>query len=135
MLAKRMAEERGFWEALLTWPDGRIMEVQQAAFFWATPQGELCTPPLSEGPLDSITRRVVMKHLDVSERVCRTEDALAATEAFLAGTAREVQAVGVIEGRVYDGPPGPYTAQAISAYRREVEEQLGLSAAELWGGR
>ena len=132
MLAKRIAEERGFWEALLTWPDGRIMEVQQAAFFWVTPQGELCTPPLSEGPLDSITRRVVMKHLDVSERVCRTEDALAATEAFLAGTAREVQAVGVIEGRVFDDPPGPFTVQAIAAYRREVEEQLGLGAAVLW---
>ncbi len=49
MLAKRIAEERGFWEALLTTPDGRIMEVQQAAFFWATPDGELCTPPLGEG--------------------------------------------------------------------------------------
>ena len=133
MLAKRIAEERGFWEALLTCPDGRIMEVQQAAFFWVTPQGELCTPPLSEGPLDSITRRIVMKHLDVSERACRTEDALAATEAFLAGTAREVQAVGVIEGRAFDDPPGPFTRQAIAAYRREVEEQLGMGAAELWG--
>jgi cyclopropane fatty-acyl-phospholipid synthase-like methyltransferase/branched-subunit amino acid aminotransferase/4-amino-4-deoxychorismate lyase len=134
MLARRIAEERGFWEALLTWPDGRIMEVQQAAFFWVTPQGELCTPPLSEGPLDSITRRIVMKHLDVSERVCRTEDALTATEAFLAGTAREVQAVGVIEGRVFDDPPGPFTLQAIAAYRREVEERLGMTAQELWAG-
>jgi branched-chain amino acid aminotransferase len=133
MLAKRIAEERGFDEALLTWPDGRIMEVQQAAFFWVTPEGELCTPPLSEGPLDSITRRIVMKHLDVSERVCRTEDALTATEAFLAGTAREVQAVGVIEGRVYDDPPGRFTRQAVAAYRHEVEQQLGMSAAELWG--
>jgi branched-chain amino acid aminotransferase len=133
MLAKRIAEERGFWEALLTWPDGRIMEVQQAAFFWVTPQGELCTPPLSEGPLDSITRRIVMKHLDVSERACHMADALEATEAFLAGTAREVQAVRVIEGRVYDDPPGPFTRQAIAAYRREVEEQLGMGAAALWG--
>jgi branched-subunit amino acid aminotransferase/4-amino-4-deoxychorismate lyase len=133
MLAKRIAVERGFWEALLTHPDGRIMEVQQAAFFWVTPEGELCTPPLGDGILDSITRRIVMKHLDVTERTCRTENALGAREAFLAGTAREVQAVAAIEGRAFDDPPGPVTLQAIAAYRREVEEQLRLSAAELWG--
>jgi branched-chain amino acid aminotransferase len=135
MLAKRTAGERGFGEALLTTPDGRVMEVQQAAFFWVTPQGDLCTPPLSEGILDSITRRIVMKHLAVSERECRTEDALAAREAFLAGTAREIQAVAVIEDRVFSDPPGPATRQASDAYRREVERQLGMSAAELWGGR
>jgi len=135
MLAMRTAAERGFREALLTTPDGRVMEVQQAAFFWVTAQGDLCTPPLSQGILDSITRRIVMTHLDVGERVCRTEDALAAREAFLAGTAREIQAVAVIEGRVFDDPPGPVTRQAGAAYRGEVERQLGMSAAELWGGR
>ncbi len=133
MLAKRLAAERGFDEALLTRPDGVVMEVQQAAFFWVTPQGDVCTPPLADGILDSITRRVVMKHLDVSERTCRTEDALAASEAFLAGTAREVQAVSVIESRTFACPPGPVTRRAVAAYRGEVEEQLGLSGAELWG--
>jgi branched-chain amino acid aminotransferase len=135
MVARRAAEERGFGEALLTTPDGRVMEVQQAAFFWVTPQGDLCTPPLSDGVLDSITRRIVMKHLDVTERACRVEDALAALEAFLAGAAREIQAVGVVEGRVFDDPPGPVTRQASAAYRLEVERELGMSAAELWGGR
>jgi branched-chain amino acid aminotransferase len=135
MLAKRLAEERGFDEALLTTPDGRVMEVQQASFFWVTPDGELCTPPLAEGILDSITRRVVTKHLAVSERVCRTEDALAAREAFLTGSAREVHAVGQIEGRVFAESPGPLTMRAVAAYRHEVEQQLGLSAEELWGER
>lgn len=132
MLARRIAEERGFDEALLTTPDGHVMEVQQATFFWVTPQGELCTPPLYEGILDSITRRVVMKRLAVAERVCRTADALSAQEAFLAGSAREIHPVGVIEGRVFADPPGPVTRQAIAAYRREVEEQLGMDAAQLW---
>jgi branched-chain amino acid aminotransferase len=135
MVAKRMAQERGFEEALLTTPDGRVMEVQQAAFFWVTPQGDLCTPPLSEGILDSITRRLVMRHLAVSECVCSTEEALAAKEAFVAGAAREIQAVGVIEGRVFVDPPGPVTRQAIAAYRRAVEQELGMSAVELWSGR
>jgi branched-chain amino acid aminotransferase len=135
MLARRVAEERGFQEALLTTPDGRVMEVQQATFFWVTPEGDLCTPPLGEGILDSITRRIVLKQLAVSERTCRTEDALAAREAFVAGSAREIQAVGAIEERVFADPPGPVTRQAVAAYRREVERQLGMSAEELWGGR
>jgi branched-chain amino acid aminotransferase len=132
MLAKRLASERGFQEALLVTPDGRVMEVQQAAFFWVSPQGDLCTPPLDEGILDSITRRVVMKHLDVRERVCRTQDALAAGEAFLAGTSREVQPIAVIEGRIFEDPPGPVTLEAIAAYRQEVEERLGMNAEQLW---
>lgn len=135
MVARRIAEERGFGEALLTTPDGRVMEVQQAAFFWVTSEGEVCTPPLADGILDSITRRIVMRHLAVVERTCRTEDALGAAEAFLAGAAREVQAVGVVEDRVFDDPPGPVTGLAVAAYRREVERETGLSAADLWSGR
>jgi branched-chain amino acid aminotransferase len=135
MLARRMAEERGFTEALLTTPDGHVMEVQQAAFFWVTPEGDLCTPPLTEGILDSITRRLMLRHLEADERVCRTGDALAAAEAFLGGAGREVQAVAAIEGRVFDDPPGPVTRRAIAAYRAAVEHELGLTAAELWAGR
>jgi branched-chain amino acid aminotransferase len=135
MVAKRIAQERGFGEALLTTQGGRVMEVQQAAFFWVTPHGEVCTPPLSDGILDSITRRIVMRQLDVAERTCRTEDALGATEAFLAGAAREIQAVAVIEDRMFDDPPGPMTWCATTAYRHEVERALGMSAADLWLGR
>ena len=133
MLARRLAEERGFHEALLTTPDGRVMEVQQASFFWVTQQGELCTPPLSEGILDSITRRVVMTTMDVSERVCRTEDALAAAEAFLGGAGREVQPVAAIESTEFAETPGPVTREVIAGYRRYVEAELGLPPEDLWG--
>lgn len=130
MLARRVATERGFDEALLVTAEGHVMEVQQAAFFWVAPSGALCTPPLAEGILDSITRRVVMKHLDVEERVCSTDDALRAAEAFLAGTAREIQGVGVIEDRIFADVPGPVTRAAAEAYRREVRNRLGLDASE-----
>jgi len=134
MLAKRMAEERGFEEALLVRPDDRIMEVQQAAFFWVTPEGDICTPPVDEGILDSITHQVVMRGLGVKERVCTTADALGAAEAFLAGSAREIHPVAQIEDRVFD-QPGPVTRQAREAYRREVEADLGLGADVLWDDR
>jgi len=131
MLAKRIAEERGLEEALLTRPDGRVMEVQQAAFFWADATGTLCTPPLSEGILDSITRRIVLARLPAEERLCTAADALAAGEAFLASTTREVQPVGVIEGRTFDLVPGPLTQSARAAYWDEIEEQLGVTAAQI----
>jgi branched-chain amino acid aminotransferase len=134
MLAKRLANERGFEEALLTLPDGRLMEVQQAAFFWVTQQGDLCTPPIDDGILDSITHRVVMRRLQVDERVCMTEDVLAASEAFCAGSAREIHPVARIEDRIFD-PPGPVTREALEAYRREVEADLGMSAERLWADR
>src|ERR1700686_4687598 len=60
MLATRLARERGFDEALLVTPHGRVLELPTASFFWVT-DGELRTPPLSEHILDSITRRVVME--------------------------------------------------------------------------
>jgi len=135
MLAKRIAAERGLEEALLTTPDGLVMEVQQAAFFWVDAEGVLCTPPLSEGILDSITRRVVMRHLAVEEHACGTHEALAAREAFLAGSAREIHPVGIIESRVFTEVPGPITRRAIEAYWDEVQEGPWASRAHRWRQR
>lgn len=133
MAARRRAQERGFTEALLVTPDGRVLEVQQAVFFWADPDGVLCTPPLSEGILDSITRRIVVRGMDVDERICRREDALAATEAFIGASAREITAVAAVEDRVFAEVPGPLTREATAVYRRAVEHETGLSPEGLWG--
>lgn len=131
MLAKRMATDRGFTDALLVRPNGHIMEAQQAAFFWADAAGNLCTPPLSEGILDSITRRVIMTRLSVEERPCHERDAFAASEAFLAGTSREVHPIARIEDRYFADVPGPLTRRAIDAYRAEVASELGLQRRQI----
>ena len=68
MLSKRLAREQGFDDALWISADGCILEAQTAAFFWVSSKGELCTPPLSEPILDSITRRRVIEQVDVRER-------------------------------------------------------------------
>jgi len=132
MLARREAEQRGFDEALLVRPDGLVMEVQQASFFWVTPGGELCTPPLGDGILDSITRRVVLRRLEVTERSCTRQDALEAAEAFAAGTSREVQPIRAIAERVFQACPGPVTERAIEAFRDHVTAELGLTRAQAW---
>ena len=44
MLASRIAKERGFDEALLVTPHGRVLELPTSSIFWVAPSGELCTP-------------------------------------------------------------------------------------------
>ena len=46
-----MARERGFDEALLVTPHGRVLEAPTSTFFWVT-GGELRTPPLDDHLLD-----------------------------------------------------------------------------------
>jgi len=129
MLARRLAQERGFDEALLVTPDGHILESQTSAFFWVADDGAVCTPPLSEGILDSITRRVLMQHMGIEERVCHVEDALAAGEAFIGGTGWEVRPVSRIEDREFSDVPGVATREALKAIWREVEKDTGLDLA------
>ena len=134
MAARRRAQERGFTEALLVTPDGRVLEVQQAVFFWVDPHGALCTPPLSEGILDSITRRIVVRgngRRPSASAVVRTRSA--PTEAFIGASAREITAVAAIEDRELAEVPGPLTREATAVYRCAVEIETGLSPGALWG--
>ena len=124
MLATRLARERGFDEALLVTPHGRVLEAPTSSFFWVAPNGELCTPPLDEHILASITRDRLLKLLDVEERVATTEDALEALEAFIASTTREVQPVSAIENREF-GEPGERTRDAAARFSAQLEREIG----------
>jgi branched-chain amino acid aminotransferase len=123
MLASRVARERGFDEALLTTPHGRVLEAPTSSIFWVSPAGELLTPPLEDHILASITRQRVMALTGAAERVCTAEDLLDAREAFLASTTREVQAVGAIEGHEL-GEPGERTRQAADLLREDIRASL-----------
>ena len=96
MLATRLAVEQGADEALLVTPHGRVLEAPTSSFFWVK-DGTLFTPPLDEHILASITRRIVIEVSGAQERPCPLEEALAADEAFLASTSREVQPVSAID--------------------------------------
>src|SRR5919109_1383128 len=73
MLAGRLARERGFDEALLVTPHGRVLECPTASFFWVR-DGELLTPPLSDHVLDSITRRIIIAATDAREASTAADD-------------------------------------------------------------
>ena len=57
--------------------------------------GTLCTPPLEDHILASITRARLLEECEVTERPCTLDDVRAAEEAFIASTVREVMPIAV----------------------------------------
>ncbi len=122
MLCSRIARERGFDEALLVTPHGRILEAPTSTLFFVD-GGRLCTPPLEDHILASITRAKLIDLLDVEERSVSAEDILMAEEAFLASTIREVQSVAAIEDAEFP-ETGEVTRKAAAAFRAHVDSEL-----------
>ena len=124
MLAGRLARERGFDEALLVTPHGRVLEAPRASLFYVAGDGVLCTPPLEDHILASITRNAVLAVVDAEERAVTSEEILTCEEAFLASTTREVQPVAQIEDAELQAP-GERTRAAAAALRAHIEAELG----------
>jgi branched-subunit amino acid aminotransferase/4-amino-4-deoxychorismate lyase len=123
MLASRLARERGFDEALLVTPHGRVLEAPTASIFWVGADGALSTPPLDDHILASITRDRLMRLVEIRERPLTTDELLGAQEAFLASTTREVQSVAAVEQRDL-GEPGERTREATAALRAHIRSSL-----------
>jgi branched-chain amino acid aminotransferase len=102
-----------------------VLEAPTASVFWVNEGGELCTPPLEDHILASITRQRVMALTEVRECHATTDDLLAAQEAFLASTLREVGAIRAVEGRELPAVPGDRTREAADLLREDVRSSLG----------
>jgi branched-chain amino acid aminotransferase len=122
MLATRIARERGFDEALLVTPHGRVLEAPTSSIFWVK-DSELFTVPLSDHILASITRALVIDASGASERSCTLEELGEADEAFLASTTREVQPVAQIDGHSFNGS-GTVSARVAAAVSERVRSEL-----------
>ena len=120
MLATRVAKERGFDEALLVTPHGRVLEGPTSTLFYVL-DGELFTPPLDDHILASITRRHVIELTGARERITPSDDLRRMSEAFLASTTREVQAVHAIEDHELERG-GPVTRDAAAKLRERIAE-------------
>src|SRR5438105_3259020 len=114
MLAGRLAHERGFDEALLVSPEGRVLECPTASCLWVR-TGELLTPPLEDHVLESITRRLIISLTGAREKATAFEDLMAAEEVFVASSVREVLPVHRIEDEQLpaDGPVTQATSAAV----------------------
>ncbi|HEX5982901.1 MAG TPA: aminotransferase class IV [Solirubrobacterales bacterium] len=124
MQATRIAKGKGADEAVLIRPDGTVLEPPTSAIFWVSPEGELRTPALADGVLESITRDRMIKALHVETGTWHVDDLHAASEAFLASTTREIQAVSSVDGRVFPAAPGPRTRQAQEAFAETLGREL-----------
>jgi branched-chain amino acid aminotransferase len=125
MLASRLARERGADEALLVTPHGRVLEAPTSSIFWVS-DGQLRTPPLSEHILASITRAIVLEVADTAEQECTVEDLLAADEAFLASTTREVQPVAALDDHRF-GDDAPVTVQVAADVSARIQAELSAA--------
>ena len=119
------ANRVGAGEALMLNMQGNVAEATGDNIFLLK-DGELTTPPASEGALAGITRQAVMDLAKDSGLVCRQSvttlyDVYNADEAFLTGTAAEVIPMISCDSRLIgDGRPGPTTGRIIAAFRKLV---------------
>ena len=125
-LAMQEAYRQGADEALMQNQAGFVVECSQSNFF-VVKNGQLLTPPLSAGLLPGITRQFVME-LAAAEGITALgapltpADVLAADEAFLTSTTREITPVTSIdETRVGDAKPGPVTMRLMKAFRARTQ--------------
>jgi 4-amino-4-deoxychorismate lyase len=123
MAAQRAARARGADDAVFVGLGGELLEAPTASLWWRSGD-TLSTPSLQLGILAGITRAALFElapglGLRVLEGVFTAEDLLAADEAFLSSSTREVMPVVEVDGApVGDGTPGPGAADLQAALRR-----------------
>lgn len=126
--ARRRAREEGADEALLTTPDGEVLEGAGSNLF-AVVGGRLVTPPLDAGLLAGVTRSVVLEVADRLGVPCATAplsiaQVCDAEEAFLTATTREITPLLAVDGQpIGDGTAGPVTRRLADGYRAIVAEE------------
>jgi branched-chain amino acid aminotransferase len=128
MQASRIAIARGADEAILVRPDGIVLEAPTSTLFWVTAEGGLRTPSLDVGILASITRDRLVRELDVEEGAFTLDDLAGASEAFLASTVREVQAISAVNETELAECPGRGTQEAAEAFSAILDRELAASA-------
>jgi branched-chain amino acid aminotransferase len=127
-LAKLEARRRGADEALLLNLAGNVAEASVANVF-VFRQGELLTPPGTDGALEGITRATVLglaPTLGIAARVATIGryDLFAADEVFLTGSGAGLVPVRSLDGRpVGSGEPGPVWKRCRSAYLEATRHQ------------
>tara|TARA_R110002072_G_scaffold1369_7_gene11374 strand:- start:67109 stop:67984 length:876 start_codon:yes stop_codon:yes gene_type:complete len=126
IMARREATAAGAHEAILLNQWGRVAEGSGDNLF-IVKNGELLTPPVSEGALDGITRKVIM-HLAAEEQIEVREcpmtplDLTTADECFLTGTGAELIPVAQV-GSQHLPLERPIFRRLLVAFRNFVKQQ------------
>jgi branched-subunit amino acid aminotransferase/4-amino-4-deoxychorismate lyase len=114
--ARREAERAGADDALLVGA-GRVLEGATANVWWCRGD-DLCTPAVRPGVLPGVTRAFVLSLEPARQAAFGLEELLAADEAFLTSSIREVMPVVAVDGApVGSGRPGHVAARLQDALR------------------
>ena len=128
------AQKAGFDEVILLNERGEVAECTAANVF-AVRGGAVCTPPLSSGCLEGITRGVLLEiagaaGVPIEERVLMPDDLVRADEVFISSTSRNLIGVGAIEDHVFPHAPGPVTHRLEEAFAAYLKDSIARSALE-----
>jgi branched-chain amino acid aminotransferase len=82
--------------------------------------GQCCTPPLSAGCLNGVTRQLLLEiapavGVPIEERDVPVDALRRADEAFVTSTVRELQAISAVDGVALPAP-GPITEKLTAAF-------------------
>lgn len=127
IMAKMEANYAGADEALLLNAQGNIAEGTADNVF-IVKNDILCTPPVTEGALEGITRNIVLAlagelNIKVEVKVMSTFDVYTADECFLTGTAAELICVASVDGRCIEEANGHYFNMLNAAYSNIIASE------------
>ncbi|MCP4392913.1 MAG: 2-keto-4-methylthiobutyrate aminotransferase [Alphaproteobacteria bacterium] len=114
IMAMKEAKDQGANEAVVLNCAGRVAEMTISNVF-AVIDGEIVTPPVSEGALPGVMRADVIKHFGVMEKPLAVDDLLSASEVFVTSSSG-TRPVVEIEGKLIgNGEQGEITTKVIEA--------------------
>jgi len=124
ILARIEANHAGADEAILLNRNGKVAEGTADNLFIVR-DGELRTPPASDGALAGITRRVILElaervDIPARETTLAPYDLYTADECFLTGTGAELIPVREIDGRPIRRCPGAVFKRLAEAFAKKV---------------
>ena len=129
ILAKHEATQAGAFDGLMLNADDAVAECTVSNVFFVR-RGRLCTPSLSCGILDGITRETVIllsreAGVEVEEGSYTYEELSTADECFLTNTSMEIMPVAEVNRRkIGNGQPGPLTRKLQQLFRSNVPRFL-----------
>lgn len=119
VMASLFAKEQKWNDAFVLNHQGRIADSCIANLFWIK-DGNICTPPISEGPVNGVMRAYLMQHLPVMEKPVTKEMLLAADEIFLTNAVKGIQWVGMFEERRMPPPQ-----RSLALYQKHIQPLFG----------
>jgi branched-chain amino acid aminotransferase len=121
-------EERGAHEAIFPNTRGNLCEATGSNVFLVL-DGECCTPPLTAGCLNGVTRQLILVvgeelGIPIAERDVPVAALARAEEAFVSSTVREVQPIATVDGTALAQCPGPISRRLAEGFTALTQRDL-----------